>query len=173
VLALHGHGYGSREIVGLKPDGSPDAGPPGIHRHFAVSLVKRGVAVIAPDVVGFGERRLEADLRENPDAPSSCYCLATQLLMLSKTLTGLRVHEARAALDYFASRPDVDARRIGVMGFSGGALIANALGALDERIRAMVLTGFPTTFRDSIFSRCTIASTTICPVCCNMPNCPN
>ena len=70
VLAVHGHGYGSREIVGLLPDGAEDHGEPNIHQHFAVQLVKRGMVVIAPDVVGFGERRLDADLQENPDAPS-------------------------------------------------------------------------------------------------------
>jgi hypothetical protein len=152
VLALHGHGYGSREIVGLLPDGAPDEGKPGIHRHFAIQLVKRGLAVIAPDVIGFGERRLASDLRKKPNAPSSCEKLSTQLMMLGKTLTGLRVHEARRALDYLISRPDVDGSRIGAMGFSGGALIANALSVLDERIGAMMLTGFPNTFKDSIFA---------------------
>lgn len=38
VIALHGHGYGSREIVGLEPDGSDRVGDPGLHRDFAVSL---------------------------------------------------------------------------------------------------------------------------------------
>ncbi|MFC5652775.1 dienelactone hydrolase family protein [Paenibacillus solisilvae] len=152
VLALHGHGYGSREIVGLLPDGSPDHGKPGIHQHFAVQLVKRGMVVIAPDVVGFGERRLDADLLKNPDTPSSCFRLSTQLMMLGKTLTGLRVAEAVRALEYLVSRPEVDAGRIGTMGFSGGGLISYAAAALDEQIKAVVLTGFTNTFKDSIFA---------------------
>ncbi|GGG00019.1 dienelactone hydrolase family protein [Paenibacillus abyssi] len=152
VLALHGHGYGSREIVGLLPDGSPDTNVPGIHQHFAVQLVKRGMAVIAPDVAGFGERKLEADLTLNPHAPNSCYRLSTQLMMLGKTLTGLRAWEARGALDYLASRPEVDEARVGAMGFSGGALIAYVAAVMDERIKAEVLCGFPNTFKDSIFA---------------------
>lgn len=152
VLALHGHGYGSREVVGLLPDGTPDDGEPGIHQHFALQLVKRGLAVIAPAVIGFGERRLEADLAENPDAPNSCNRLATQLLMLGKSLTGLRVFEARKALDYLISRPEVARDHIGAMGFSGGALIANTVAALDDRVQALVLTGFTNTFRDSILA---------------------
>ncbi|HZG57406.1 dienelactone hydrolase family protein [Paenibacillus sp.] len=152
VLALHGHGYGSREIVGLRPDGAPDDGEPGIHGHFAVQLVRRGLVVIAPDVIGFGERRLQADLDERPDAPNSCFRLATELLMLGKTLTGLRVHEARRALDVLASRGEVDPGRVGAVGFSGGALLANAVAALDDRIRALALSGYPNTFRDSILS---------------------
>ncbi|WP_141500468.1 dienelactone hydrolase family protein [Paenibacillus luteus] len=152
VLAIHGHGYGSREIVGLLKDGSPDEAEPGIHQHFAVQLVKRGMVVIAPDVIGFGERRLLADLELDPNAPSSCYNLSTQLMMLGKTLTGLRVTEALKAYNYLASRREVNADRIGVMGFSGGGLIGYVTSVLEARIRATVLTGFTNTVKDSIFA---------------------
>ncbi|WP_424767228.1 dienelactone hydrolase family protein [Paenibacillus sp. sgz302251] len=152
VLALHGHGYGSREIVGLLPDGSPDEKQPGIHQHFALQLVKRGMAVIAPDVIGFGERRLLADLAVNPDAPNSCYRLSTQLMMLGKTLTGLRVTEALKAYHYLASRPEIDSGRIGAMGFSGGALIGFVTAVLEARMHSVVLTGFTNAVKDSIFA---------------------
>ncbi|MDQ6418835.1 alpha/beta hydrolase family protein [Paenibacillus sp. LHD-117] len=152
VLALHGHGYGSREIVGLLADGSPDVGAPGIHGHFAVQLAKRGMAVIAPDVIGFGERRLLADLADNPDTPNSCFRLSTELLMLGKTLTGLRVAESLCAFAYLASRPEVDEARIGTMGFSGGGLLAYATSVLEPAVRATVLTGFANTFKDSILA---------------------
>ncbi|MGO4543458.1 dienelactone hydrolase family protein [Paenibacillus sp. 2TAB23] len=152
VLAIHGHGYGSREIVGLLKDGTIDKEKPGIHQHFALQLVKRGMVVIAPDVIGFGERRLRADLALNPDTPSSCYKLSTQLMMLGKTLTGLRVAEALQAFHYLAARPEVNAERIGVMGFSGGGLIGFAASVLESRLQATVLTGFTNTVKDSIFA---------------------
>ncbi|MNP01179.1 Abhydrolase family protein [compost metagenome] len=150
VLALHGHGYGSREIVGLRPDGTPDEGEAGIHQHFAVELVKRGMVVIAPDVVGFGERKLLSDLSTNPDIKNSCHRLATSLMMVGKTLTGLRVSEAQTALQYIRSRPEVNPEAVGIMGFSGGALISSVLAALDEGVKATVLVGFPNTFKESI-----------------------
>ncbi|WP_139993717.1 dienelactone hydrolase family protein [Paenibacillus paridis] len=152
VLALHGHGYGSREIVGLRKDGTADEEKPGIHQHFAVQLVKRGMVVIAPDVIGFGERRLLSDLVKDPDTSSSCYNLSTQLMMLGKTLTGLRVTEALKAYGYLASRPEVNAGRIGVMGFSGGALIGYMAAVLEARLQATVLMGFTNTVKDSIFA---------------------
>ncbi|WP_339207611.1 alpha/beta hydrolase family protein [Paenibacillus sp. FSL K6-3182] len=152
VLALHGHGYGSRQIVGLRQDGSQDDENPGSHQHFAVQLVKRGMVVIAPDVIGFGERRLHADLALNPDTPSSCYRLSTQLMMLGKTLTGLRVSEALKAFHYLSTRKEVDADRIGLMGFSGGGLIGFVTAVLEARINATVLTGFASTVKDSIFA---------------------
>ncbi|XEC96158.1 alpha/beta hydrolase family protein [Paenibacillus tarimensis] len=152
VLAIHGHGYGSREIVGLLPDGSPDPGAPGIHRHFALQLVSRGMAVIAPDVLGFGERRFSEEADKDPRKTSSCFRMATQLLLHGTTLTGLRTAEMLTAHDYIAGRDDIDPSRIGVMGFSGGGLLAFICAALDERLRAAVLAGFPNTFKSSIMA---------------------
>ncbi|WP_416151637.1 alpha/beta hydrolase family protein [Salipaludibacillus sp. HK11] len=150
VLALHGHGYGSKEIVGMKEDGSEDEEPPGIHKHFAIELVKRGVKVFAPEVVGFGDRMLSRDIENK--LPSSCYALATQLLMCGQTLPGLRVNETLRVLDLVMSLEDVDENRVGIMGFSGGGLIAAYSSALDERIKATVLTGFTNTFKGSILA---------------------
>ncbi|MGG1519679.1 alpha/beta hydrolase family protein [Paenibacillus oryzisoli] len=152
VIAVHGHGYGSRQICGMRSDGSPDRGEPDLYNHFAVQLVKRGLIVMAPDVIGFGERRLRSEVEENPDAPSSCYRMASQLLMLGKTLTGLRVKETLSAVDYLAQRSEVDATKLGIAGFSGGSLISYIVAALDERIRASLLIGFPNTFEGSIMA---------------------
>ncbi|NIK76199.1 dienelactone hydrolase [Paenibacillus castaneae] len=152
VLAIHGHGYGSREIVGLLKDGLPAEAEPGIHQHFAVQLVKRGMVVIAPDVIGFGERRLLSDLELDDNAPNSCHKLSTQLMMLGKTLTGLRVAEALEAFRYLTSRPEVNVDRMGLMGFSGGGLIGYIAAVLEDRVNATVLTGFANTVKDSIFA---------------------
>ncbi|GMK41985.1 hypothetical protein PCCS19_50440 [Paenibacillus sp. CCS19] len=151
VVAVHGHGYGSRQICGMTADGEIDTLSTGGHSHFAVQLVKRGMVVIAPDVIGFGERRLASDLAGDPNAPNSCYVMATRLLMLGRTLTGLRVAEIIGALDYLAERPEVDPSRIGIAGFSGGSVISYTAAALDDRIRAALLIGYPNTFKDSIW----------------------
>lgn len=153
VLALHGHGYGSRDAVGLNADGSERNDNFGIHRRFAVELVRRGLLVVAPEIIGFGDRRLEADARDGPADRSSCQTLAVHLLMYGKTLAGLRVFEARRAIDYMRERPDVNGNRIGCLGFSGGGLVAAYASALDPRIRATALCGFVNTFKGSILSR--------------------
>ena len=119
IVACHGHGYGSREICGMEPDGSPRAGEPGLHKDFAVALVKRGYVVAAPELLGFGDRRLEED-QEAPPGASSCTKIAAHLLMAGKTLAGHRVYETVRVLDYVSSRPEVDPERIGSMGISGG-----------------------------------------------------
>ncbi|MBD0378632.1 acetylxylan esterase [Paenibacillus sp. WST5] len=152
VLAWHGHGYGSREIVGLRPDGTADEGEPGIHQHYALQLVRRGMVVIAPEIIGFGDRRLSADSGKDPRKNSSCFALASRLLMYGKTLAGLRIQEAIRSLDYLLTRDEVDPERIGAIGFSGGGLIASLSSTLDERIKAVVVCAFTSTFRGSLLS---------------------
>ena len=93
VLGVHGHGYGSRQLTGLLADGEQDPDDHDGHHHFAVALARRGLLVITPDVVGFGERRSEADSGYDAEAGNSCYRLATTLLLHGATLTGLRVAE--------------------------------------------------------------------------------
>jgi cephalosporin-C deacetylase-like acetyl esterase len=55
---------------------------------------------------------------------------------LGYTPAGLEVWSAMRALDYLATRPEVDARRLGVTGISGGGVMSWYLAALDERIQA-------------------------------------
>lgn len=147
VLALHGHGYGSKEIVGLTASGEEDEGAT-IHQHFAVKLVQQGIKVIAPEVIGFGERMLDIDIHAKK--PCSCYRLSTHLLVSGKTLAGLRIAEALRIIDFMETLADIDQQRLGIMGFSGGGLIASYTAALDQRIKAAVLCGFTSTFQASI-----------------------
>lgn len=149
VIACHGHGYGSREIVGLPPDGESEAQPT-YQRNFAIELVKRGILVAVPELLGFGDRRLKAE--STAENGNSCYTISTYLLQFGYTMAGHRVYEALRALDYLAGRPDVDSRRIGCMGISGGGLVAAFAAALDERIKAAVVSGYVNLFKESILS---------------------
>ncbi|MEC0127381.1 dienelactone hydrolase family protein [Paenibacillus pabuli] len=152
IVACHGHGYGSREICGMDPDGSPRTGDPGLHKDFAVALVKRGYVVAAPELLGFGERRLNED-RDAPPGASSCTKIAAHLLMVGKTLAGHRVYETTRVLDYLSTRAEVDSERIGSMGISGGGLVTAFTAALDERCKAVVVSGYASTFHGSILDR--------------------
>ncbi|UUZ90206.1 hypothetical protein LJK87_30080 [Paenibacillus sp. P25] len=152
AVALHGHGYGGREIVGLSPEGEERPEGTGIHKHFAVGLVRRGFIVVAPELLGFGDRRLAED--EAADRrQSSCTTLASYLLLMGRTLAGVRVFEVMRAIDYILSRAEARQEGAGCMGLSGGGMIAALTSALDERIRACVLSGYTNTYKDSVLSR--------------------
>lgn len=153
VLAIHGHGYGSREIVGLDPGGAERPGDPGLHKDFAVSLARQGFIVAAPELLGFGDRRLEEDLTSGEPGRNSCFRLSSALLMAGKTMAGYRIYETMRALDYLQTRREVKGGHIGIMGISGGGLVAGFTAALDERIACAVVSGYANTFADSILTR--------------------
>lgn len=149
VVACHGHGYGSRSIVGLDQEGKPLQDEPDYQKQFAIELVKRGFIVLAPELLGFGDRRLAAEFGA---LDSSCHTLSTYLLQMGHTIGGHRVYETMRAIDYLQQRSDVDPQRIGCMGISGGGLVATFLAALDSRVKAAVVSGYIGDFKDSILA---------------------
>jgi dienelactone hydrolase len=78
--------------------------------------------------------------------------IAKSLFSAGLTWPGVMVAEDRAALDYLASRPDVDAGRLACGGLSGGGLRTGFLAGLDDRIRCAVCAGMMTTWRDFLLN---------------------
>ena len=78
--------------------------------------------------------------------------IAKSLLCAGLTWPGVMVAEDRAALDYLASRADVDPARLGCGGLSGGGLRTGFLAGLDDRIRCAVCAGMMTTWRDFLLN---------------------
>lgn len=150
VLAVHGHGYGVKEAIGLSKEGEELEGDLGIHAKFAVELAERGLKVFTPEVIGFGDRRLQRDIDQGNI--NSCEPMATNLLLEGKTLAGLRIWEARRVLDYMETCDDVNKDSIGMMGLSGGGLITTFTSALDLRVKATVISGYTNTFKGSIMA---------------------
>lgn len=151
VVACHGHGYGSRDLIGLDPDGTVKSGKPGYQHDFASELVRRGFLVAVPELIGFGDSRLQEDA-ERPLEFSSCQRMSSNLLMLGYTLAGVRVWQIQRLLDWLCTRAEVDPERIGCMGISGGGLVCAFVSALDSRIRAAVVSGYTNTFLDSVMA---------------------
>ncbi|MEI6874163.1 MAG: prolyl oligopeptidase family serine peptidase [Spirochaetota bacterium] len=74
--------------------------------------------------------------------------IAKVLFSAGTSWPGLVLAEDVAALDYLASRPDIDPERVGCGGLSGGGLRTNYLAGSDSRIRCSVTAGFMTTWAD-------------------------
>ena len=151
ILCLPGHGFGVDDLVGIGPNGREHEHAQGYQYRFAVQCVEHGYAVLALEMLGFGRRR-DSAARHAGASHSSCQPAAGAALLLGESMAGWRVWDALRALDLLADRPEVDPSRLGVMGISGGGTVAFYAAALDERIKATVMSGSFCTFRDSILS---------------------
>lgn len=155
VLALHGHGYGAKDIVGLWEDGSERDTPDGYHRDFAVTLCRAGFAVAAPEISCFGERQSDysyLDTEAGQPIPTTCEQTAALALYLGGTVIGLRVRDGIRLVDYLQTRDEFDTDRLGAMGISGGGMHTLFSAAIDTRIRAAVISGYFSTFKDSVLA---------------------
>ena len=155
VIAYHGHGYGVKDIVGLWEDGTERYTPDGVHKDFAIELCRRGFLVAAPEIAGFGERQndySDLDTELGQQIPDTCHNAATYAFMLGKSLVGMRVRDGMRLLDWLGASGEIDPAHVGAMGLSGGGMLTFFHTCLDERIRACVISGYFTNWRDSILA---------------------
>ncbi len=151
ILCLAGHGRGVDDIVGIEEDGSMRKEYGGYQNDFALQCVAHGYSVLAIEQFGFGHRR-DAVAHQKGGGSSSCQPSAGAALLLGQTMVGWRVYDAMRAYDYLATRPEVDMDRLGIMGISGGGTTSFFTAALDQRVKAAVVSGYFNTFKDSILS---------------------
>jgi dienelactone hydrolase len=134
---------------------------------IATELVKRGYVVITIDMFYWGERRMLLD-----DDPSSYrdpqrmtseevaafnrragqneQLVARSLMTAGISWPGVMLWDDMRTLDYLATRPEVDRRRLGCVGLSVGGYRSFLLAALDSRINAAVDVGWMTSYASNI-----------------------
>jgi dienelactone hydrolase len=155
VIAYHGHGYGVKDIVGLWEDGEERLEPDGYHKDFAIALCRRGFLVAAPEIACFGERQTDygyLNQELGQELPTTCHNAATYAFMLGKSMVGMRVRDGIRLIDYLEGLEEADTNRLGAMGISGGGMHTFFHTAVDKRIRACVISGYFSSFRDSILA---------------------
>jgi dienelactone hydrolase len=133
---------GKSEVAGLQGDRWQAFGP---------ELARRGVTVLAPDAIGFEDRR--------PGGPGTdprasdfgdyfilmCHGLVRGRVLMSTVLT-----DAATAHSVLAGQANVHPTRVGALGHSMGGATALFHTALDERVRFAAVSGAACTYRDRI-----------------------
>jgi pimeloyl-ACP methyl ester carboxylesterase len=124
VLFNHAHGgdyiLGKDELLVGRPTYLQS--PP-----YAEFLTASGYATLAIDSWVFGERRGRSE--------SETF---KQMLWQGQVLWGMMVYDSLRAIDYLATRDDVDLTRLATLGLSMGSTMAWWVAALDERIKVCV-----------------------------------
>jgi dienelactone hydrolase len=151
AICIPGHGRGVDDIVGIDPQGRDRTERVGYEYDFAIQVVEHGLAAVALEPMGFGCRRDPLTRKKGAEA-TACQPSAGAALLLGQTMIGWRVYDVMRAIDWIETRSELDARRVGLMGISGGGTCTQFTAALEPRIRAAMISGYLNTFRDSIMS---------------------
>jgi dienelactone hydrolase len=99
---------------------------------YAPVLAEKGIVTLAIDSWCFGERQHESD---GHTGEQDAFKL---MLWQGRVLYGMMMFDEFRALDYLASRPEVDPQRLGAFGMSMGATKAWWLAALDPRVKLCI-----------------------------------
>ena len=102
----------------------------------AANLALKGFVVLCFDPLGQGEREQTYDpqlkgllagwsVNEHMHA-------GAQSILVGKSVARFFIWDAKRALDYLVSRPEVDATRLGAAGCSGGGALTTFIGALES-----------------------------------------
>ncbi len=126
LLFIHWHGgmYDMGKEQLLRGD---DVQPP-----YAPVCAEKGLVTLAIDSWCFGERKHRANGHTGEEDAFKL------MLWKGQVLFGMMMFDEVRALDYLASRPEVDPKRLGATGMSMGATKAWWLAALERRVRLCV-----------------------------------
>ncbi|MDA1016704.1 MAG: acetylxylan esterase, partial [Planctomycetota bacterium] len=101
-----------------------------------ILLAKNGIAAFCYDPIGQGERYQILDSKGKPRYRSTTEhtLVGASCIPLGRNAATFRVWDGMRALDYLCSREEIDSKRIGCTGNSGGGRLTEYLMALDPRI---------------------------------------
>src|SRR5581483_7914744 len=132
ILFCHWHGgeydIGKEELFQARH--TPEAPGP--------ALARRGFVVLGIDAYCFGERNGQGPGGPEEKGSAGEMTASKFNLWVGRTLWGMILRDDLMALDYLASRPEVDSDRLCVTGISMGATRSWWLMALDERLKTGV-----------------------------------
>lgn len=137
VLCVHGHWAGARRDP--------------VVQARCIGLARLGFVALTLDAWGAGERGTRPGQNEYHGG-----LLGASLWPVGTPLHGLQLMENIRALDLLQSRPEVDSRRLGCTGASGGGNQTTQLSALDSRIRCAVPVCSVGTFADYLTTACCV-----------------
>ncbi|OGG03001.1 MAG: hypothetical protein A3F83_04375 [Candidatus Glassbacteria bacterium RIFCSPLOWO2_12_FULL_58_11] len=117
-LVIYQCGHSPRGIYGNKE----------AFKHHGAWFASRGIAVLILDSIELGE------LKVTHHGLYSNYWY--DLLSRGYSPLAAELYNARRAIDYLVTRPEVDPERIGATGISGGGVTTFFLAQIDDRIKA-------------------------------------
>ena len=121
------------------------------YQHVILNLVDKGFIVLAFDPLGQGERLQYPDAETGKSkvggSTKEHSYAGVQTLLTGTSLTDYFIWDGIRVLDYLETRPEVDMKRIGITGRSGGGTQTAQIAACDDRIYAAAPECYITSFK--------------------------
>jgi dienelactone hydrolase len=110
------------------------------YQRSCILFAKNGLAVLTYDPIGQGERYqvLGPDRKPRARGTSEHTLVDVGALLVGTCSAQYFIWEGIRGLDYLASRPEIDPKRLGCAGNSGGGTMTSYLMAIDERVACAV-----------------------------------
>jgi dienelactone hydrolase len=137
MLAIHGHGPGKSIVCGIEVTEAPNG-------DYAHQLALRGYVVLAPDLRCFGQR---GDW--NPPDHYGCDTNLVHSTMAGEVPLSQNLWDMQRCIDMLSEHPLVDPDQIGACGLSYGGTMSLFLGATDERVAAVVVSGYMSSWAEA------------------------
>ena len=122
-----------------------------VYQRVMINLVEKGFVVFAFDPIGQGERLQYVDPETGKSkigGPTTEHSYAgIQTLLTGSSLSDYFIWDGVRAIDYLETRPEVDMKRLGITGRSGGGTQSSLIAAFDERIYASAPECYITSFK--------------------------
>jgi len=125
------------------------------YQSLSIGLAKQGFVVLTYDPIGQGERRIFYDPElENSKLGNSTTTehsmVGIQSLLGGESAARYRVWDGIRSIDVLHLLPEVDSKRIGVTGCSGGGTLTTYIAALDERVQAAAPSCYVTSWEEQL-----------------------
>lgn len=120
------------------------------NQRFGIMMAKNGMAALCFDPIGQGERSQILDDDGHPEftnTTSEHFLIGVGSILVGRNTARYRVWDAMRAIDYLCSRPEINAKKIGFTGCSGGGTLTSYVMALDDRVTCAAPACYLTTFR--------------------------
>lgn len=120
------------------------------NQRFCIAMAVHGIAAIAFDPIGQGERSQILTPAGKPQFEGTTtehFLVGVGSILVGRNTASYRAWDAMRTIDYLETRPEIDAKRVGMTGCSGGGTMTSYVMALDERVLCAAPACYLTTWR--------------------------
>ncbi|MCE9607302.1 MAG: acetylxylan esterase [Planctomycetia bacterium] len=123
------------------------------NQRFGIAMALNGMAAICFDPIGQGERSQILNENGAPQFPGTVtehFLVGVGSILVGRNTASYRAWDAMRTIDYLETRPEIDPKRIGMTGCSGGGTMTSYVMALDDRIACAAPACYLSTMRKLI-----------------------